>query len=109
MTDQEINEAVARKLGWKFFDEHYQYWIPPTVEAVHKYGDRPNYLPLYTKKIEHVWDIVDYLKATDTCCVQINCDDKSAGCWIGNKKNRLCFEEARTVPMAICKAFLKLR
>lgn len=116
MNDQEINEAVARKLGWKLFDEHYSYWIPPTIEAVHKYGDRPSHLPLYTKKIEAAWEIVEFL-AKKNLTVDLTFEiyikprarvsirsDGGGGTWHINVK---CVQN-ESAPMAICLAFLKL-
>lgn len=110
MTDTEINEAIALKLGWKKFDQHYQYWIPPTIEMMQKYGERPSHLPLYTKSIAAAWEIVEYPKY---CWQIMRCWDNSyfsAVSEIIESKLHTNYSEAKadTAPLAICLAFLKL-
>lgn len=103
-SDSEINEAVAKKLGWKKFDEHYQYWIPPDLAARDKYGDRPSHLPLYSQQIQAAWEVVE--KCEYFCLVKPLNNEKWK-CDMG-AKNDIIVIWADTAPMAICLAFLKL-
>jgi Phage ABA sandwich domain len=100
MTNQEINEAVARKLGWTY-DEKFQDWGNPQDEKM--------LLPDYCGSIAAAWEIVEHVKLP----MQLgnNCVVKGSEwyCfWWDNKNNREYREHADTAPMAICLAFLKL-
>lgn len=112
MTDTEKNEAVARKLGWKLFDQHYQYWIPPTIEATHKYGDRPSHLPLYTKSIDAAWEIVQHLEgeyfSVSKCLEQYDGHRWTAQVGSLSLMTDKFRGYADTAPMAIVDAFLKV-
>lgn len=83
MTDQEINEAVARKLGW---ESHPSYIVKNRIDwKTPKGGDR-NKLPDYCHDIKAAWEIVEFL----------------------NSRNyRIILKQA--APMAICLAFLELK
>lgn len=98
MTDTEINEAVARKLGWV---QKGSSWQSPVQQE--KYPEWSNIdLPDYCNEIAAVWEILtDY------------CDEWHLDCRGGVsarlQKNYVSgFAEADTAPMAICLAFLKL-
>jgi len=106
MTDQEINEAVAKKLGWEKMQNpavigegYLTSWKNPTSS----YGHPPD----YCHSIEAAWEIVEKIKETELFALcfhdgqwhcEINCVDGE----------RPIDQEADTAPMAICKAFLKL-
>ena len=86
MTDTELNESVARKLGWL---------RTPLNEFV----------PDYCHSIAAAWEIVEKLRPN---IVLYDLGRK----WV---VSRSCYEgigetlgEAATAPMAICLAFLKL-
>ncbi len=87
MTDQELNEAVARKL-------HGEEWRMWSAED-------------YCHSIEAAWEIVEKLHAGGT---EINLSWMSGIPWeFTIHKNFEDYEgEADTAPMAICRAFLKL-
>lgn len=103
MTNNEINEAVARKLGWKDDPDG---WIQPN-------GPWFPMPPAYSTKIEAAWEILEH------CCsrgfaVKIEqdfgmefwratiCDDRKI-------ETKCCLhEDGDTAPLAICLAFLKL-
>lgn len=109
MTDKELNEAVARKLGWI---------IDTTSDFFSWYG-RPNSrpesvmlrnLPDYCHSIAAAWEIVEKIIG-DGFTISID------GTWRFGKKAYQCRTSARkeafsgvqdTAPMAICLAFLKL-
>ena len=92
MTDQEINEAVARKLG--------------TFQEGALYYD----LPDYCHSIEAAWEIVESEKGkhffeiheTPEGWIAIFCP--VVGTW-----KQMTRGEVDAAPMAICKAFLKLQ
>ena len=95
MTDQEINEAVARKLG---FGE----WIDQQVSK----GGNLDWSPKdYSTDINAAWEIVETM--VNGFCL-----------WFVHGKYRVkvldemgtgeMLSEADTAPMAICLAFLKL-
>lgn len=91
MTNQEMNEAVARKLRVRPRDVDFETWPPP-----------------YSTDISAAWEIVEKLKATELVALcfhdghwhcEINCCDGE----------RPIDEEGDTAPMAICLAFLELK
>lgn len=117
MTDVELNEAVARKLGWTDIDS----WIrdgrqedSPFVKGWIKDGEVRVVLPDYNHSIEAAWEMLEgrcfflkrlFRRPADRksyfvvlCGIQIGTDVE--GVWVQ--------EEADTAPRAICLAFLKL-
>lgn len=112
MTPQEINEAVARKLGWT---------VDKTSDYLPWYG-RPNSSPLsamvrelpnYSTDISAAWEIIEHLGPQFHALTR-DWDDGdywlkiSDGVLSFGKPNILAEAWADTVPMAICLAFLKL-
>jgi hypothetical protein len=107
MTDQELNEAVARKLGAEKV-----YW---TAQA---YKDGKLDWKPYSTAIEAAWEIVEYIfnegLAVDFTSeyrgkwfeVQIN-KQKDLGDGL-YEHERFWTGEADTAPRAICESFLKL-
>ena len=99
MTNQELNEAVARKLGHP---------ISGGMIALRSTPHQPEYqIPEYSTSIQAAWEIVEKIKVTELFALcfhdgqwhcEINCCDGE----------RPIDEEADTAPLAICKAFLKL-
>ena len=103
VTTQELDEAVARKLGAK-----------PKIHLIHDpiegaYSNHAvayEYRP-YSTSIEAAWEIVEKIRQSELVALcwhdgywhcEINCCDGK----------REIDEEADTAPMAICKAFLAL-
>ncbi len=89
-TNQEINEAVALKLGW--FEVAEVWMCPPGSNEIF------SKLPDYCTSIAAAWEIVEkqeYFKLVYAA--------SSWRCEMGKIK-----EYADTAPMAICLAFLKL-
>jgi hypothetical protein len=95
MTDQEINESVARKLGW----EVPGYGTERSIKELFKC------VPDYCHSIEAAWEIISkneglilhkypFRRPHWRSCVIRENDEADA--------------EAATAPMAICLAFLKL-
>lgn len=108
LSAREIDEAVARKLGWEKKERELSgfknvgplyVWVRPK--------DVRDKLPNYSTSIEEAWEILASLVEKGKC-IQLNMSDKGVGCWIGNKHFREHFGEADTAPFAICLAFLKL-
>lgn len=108
MTNQEVNEAVARKLGWV------QCCNPKTMEhgkivdcfgwskgGSHFHEPYPN----YTGSIQAAWEIVESL---NTDSIQICKDGKGVYSCAITGNNSVIAEYADTAQMAICLAFLKL-
>lgn len=119
MTDQEMNEAVARKLGWQQCQrgEAIGWHRKLTPEGNH-FHER---LPGYINEIESAWEIVDWFN-TQFAYVELEhfsyeeVDHPVTGWRLklsegwNNKtqhENRL-EAEAESAPKAICEAFLKL-
>lgn len=97
MTDQEINEAVARKFGW-VYDAKFQDWGDPDGVVMP--------LPDYCHSIAAAWEAVKYIQK-----MEISVDVRA---WSSNSFSVFirCGIEmtaiANTAPMAICLAFLKM-
>lgn len=104
MRDQEINEAVARKLGWiqsKVFIDPVPMWEFPDKNVKGSIFTT-NRLPDYCRDIKAAWEII-----TDHCD-EWHLDCRS-GVSVRLQKNYVSgFAEADSAPMAICLAFLKL-
>lgn len=118
MTDQEKNEAIARKLGWKQVSSgkpgHADLWIHPTNEGASEWDALP-----YYHSIEAAWEVVEHLKSLNESCYLVvkynNQIDK--GGWAfefwnpntidGINQTRVV-ALSDTAPRAICEAFLKL-
>ena len=98
MTPQKINEAVARKLGYK--EAHGAFLEPYPSQRL---------IPNYCTSIAAAWEIVEFVELPMTMgnnCV-VKC--KEWYCyWWDNANNSEAKEHADTAPMAICLAFLKL-
>lgn len=104
MTDQEINEAVARKLGWTRY--HGTRDNPDTISCREPKGFLHASYPDYCHSIEAAWEIVDH-------CGR-RWDVSLAGELNANWQFIILDETyewraaADTAPMAICLAFLTL-
>jgi hypothetical protein len=100
MTDQEINEAVARKLGWKD-DFDLTNKVKCWTKSEHKF-ETTYELPDYCHDIAAAWEIMEKLEVAVIA--------KLSKGWACNP-NPPGFDflvKADTAPMAICLAFLKL-
>ncbi len=111
MTNQEINEAVARKLGWKqdYYPEsgrspRLKFWFCPGHKC-------PDNLPNYCASIDAAWEVVDDLKREWNIHIFGGLDGKYWHCDIydhpATAKVHIS-ESADTAQRAICLAFLKL-
>lgn len=98
MTPQEINEAVARKLGWSIAG----------VDPANYYSQRwIQSVPDYCHSIEAAWEIIASLEAGWLYELSTGFGGKHLCRFVHWEKGE--FEEsADTAPMAICLAFLKL-
>lgn len=102
MTPVEINEAVARKLGWKVNKFPYKTGTP-------KKGGKwilGNDIPYYSTDIAAAWELLDKKLHNGGIAKNIHgrwvCSwDQGGGDWI--------VEVAEKAPLAICSAFLKTK
>lgn len=101
MTDSEINEVVARKLGW--IEDKPHGWIKPKP---HREGFLigQRILPDYSHSIDAAWEIVEKCKYV---CLVKPLNNEKWKCDMGTN-DEIIIQWADTAPMAICKAFLKL-
>jgi len=99
MTNQELNEAVARKLGWKELGGR---WSSPGLT-----GWKNIECPAYSTSIEAAWEIVERMEYM-TLRHRYGLGLKGFVCQVDRNGQMVANEEADTAPMAICKAFLKL-
>ncbi len=110
MTPKEINEAVARKLGWKKHKKTCE--VPTPGASIFTYGNHwylegmicREFIANYCSSIAAAWEIVEKFKE-----YQI---EKLKGpteyyVRLGNVGDKL-WAKSETAPMAICLAFLKL-
>lgn len=101
MTNQEINEAVARKIHVK--DLRIEFHDDGIIETVCFKDGKSWTLPNYCQSISAAWEIVEHLAMTTYI-------QRPA---VGGKEWHVSFgeqgwSEADTAPMAICLGFLKL-
>lgn len=112
MTPQEINEAVAKKLGWHEKELDLSSPWNPTA-GKHKVLFNPEtgnggMIPNYSTDISAAWEVVELTIAKGW---HWSIGDNDQETWFvevegnGGMKN---VEVADTAPMAICLAFLKL-
>lgn len=116
----QINEAVARKLGWTYNEKH-KHWHQPTSESGGNCWDFPD----FANNIEAAWEIVlahpednlcwKYPGRSETAMSQFGITLLENGQWRAGWGNTSPYEEffdvyaeADTAPRAICLAFLKL-
>lgn len=111
MTDSEINEAVAIKLGWELINELVdidgfvcdQTWKRGEDIRRHAKGK----VFRYTEEIEKAWEIMEHLHPTN--CVDVfSRPAHYVAKIIGNREVDIYMALAETAPMAICVAFLKM-
>lgn len=106
MTDLELNEAVARKLGWTYSEKD-KHWHQPVGDAGGNCWDFPD----FANNIEAAWEIVDYCQ-NKLVLYQIDLSWSRTGetwyCTMGTKNQLNEGVGADTAPRAICLAFLKL-
>lgn len=98
MSVREINEAVARKLGFvkiSVRDDLPQLWASSKTAP-------PFYLPDYCTSIAAAWEIMEKVKT-----ISLVPTDKGWHASSGNCIDRMTGCLADTAPMAICLAFLK--
>lgn len=98
MTDQEINEAVARKLGAQ--------WVVKSNERKNKLYSEPKD---YCRSIAAAWEIVDFMKTRERYMeLWSPMGDRHWVCSMTEKGQIIASGASATAPMAICLAFLKL-
>lgn len=118
MTPQQINEAVARKLGatdihvlkWPkmVFNNRPHPWhgmLVGTFPSVGASGESP--VPDYCHSIEAAWEIVEANHEKYAFEIHSSPNDYHAF-FTGPTWKQTYKGQADTAPMAICKAFLKL-
>lgn len=103
MDNNELNEAVAKKLGWELWQG--THWRRQTASSRPDHIDHEisSFLPDYCHSIEAAWEIVEKFPMQVGGVMRV-------GTWYeplvaGRTREDL---RANTAAMAICKAFLKL-
>lgn len=91
MTDQEINEAVARELG---------YVSASQVPGIY-YADYCHSIAAAWELIDNMTDRFDYVEVIKANTSRWSCGARNSTVW-------KTWESSDTAPMAICLAFLKL-
>lgn len=110
MTEAEINEAVARKLGWKFqggtWDEPWKEIVedPKFPEDTYGMRSRCKEPRNYCTSIEAAWEIVEKIIKGGQ---QMNLFIHPDGVMVSYKYDEIV-ASSKNAPMAICLAFLKL-
>ena len=110
MTDQELNEAVARKLGW--IEKKYDWGIKWARDSdVQCSDDMEDRAPDYCHSIEAAWEIVEWMQEKYPT-------EEGNGLLLWRNGDKIICElnpnleivrgVASSAPMAICLAFLKL-
>lgn len=110
MTNEEINIAVARKLGWK------ECGCAPEHRAAHKaYMPSKHTMPSYSTSIEAAWAIAEKRQMVLTHLRIVPSDREAFWRWkveiqIGpaHLEDAFVYAEADTAALAICEAFLKV-
>ena len=110
MTDQEINQKVARALGYVPSQEHPGYWMAKAERTGYIHFPLPN----YCTDIKAAWEIVEWLYANKVNAVNTGCcvwkEHKRWYCGIRTENGRNYIQEyADTAPKSICLAFLKMK
>lgn len=123
MTNQEINEAVAKKLGWTFNEQIEEMWTEPWKDlvedpkhpedttAVRSSCKEPR---AYSTSIEAAWEVVKFIgkpKNGVGFCLELTDSGHewtAALCEQGELPEENHIAQADSAPLAICKAFLKL-
>lgn len=103
MTPEEINEAVARKLGWS------PPGPPPDSPTWKKPDGSYDFVPDYSTDIKAAWEIVESMKTRNRSIeIWSPMGDPHWVCRIYEGGEIIGGVGADTAPMAICLAFLKL-
>ncbi len=100
MTDQELNEAVARKLG-------FEAKTLARCGALACEHELKTSIPDYSHSIAAAWDIVE-LPGIGSQSVHRTIYPQPSWEWSLFKDGKMYLAEAATAPLAICQAFLKL-
>jgi len=113
MTDQEINEAVARKLGATYAGtrtslitkKEIQLWDWHGFDVDSGWFLGPSPMADFCHKINEAWAIVDYLRKQG---IDINIFVSERTVMISRQYDEILADHEEA-PMAICLYFLKLR
>jgi hypothetical protein len=103
MTDLEINEAVARKLGWVYHEDASPLcWEMPINSTVYVRS-----YPDYCHSIAAAWEVVEFVRGKYAFDLHSS-KEKFFVNLSGPTWKQMVSGEADTAPMAICLAFLEL-
>lgn len=109
----EINEAVARKLGWTEirYSSEIDGFTGLRPDGVKRGNFATDTVPSYCADIKAAWKIVEHMQekeyTVEVCAHGIG-GDKYFECWVLHYCESQFHEDADTAPMAIALAFLKL-
>ena len=105
MTPEQINEAVARKLGWTNSDYPVKGWLKRFYKGPE--GEKEYYLDEpedYCRSIEAAWEIIGSLK----CDWEMKTTSYGIDFTIFDDAGEFPSAVEDTVPMAICMAYLRM-
>ena len=101
VTNQEINKAVAVKLGYEEYSEHPNQWWQNKRD--------PHLLPDYCTDIAAAWEVMEFMKTPGRSMELWGpMGDPHWVCRVYQGRDMLAGEGSETAPMAICLAFLKM-
>lgn len=109
MTDNEINETVGRKLGWK--KDAKNWWFKPTPGQTHDFV-LVGFVPDYCHSIEAAWEVVNNWFSTEIRFRTFELLKNNGSQWYAQfrqENDDKIYDSVGSLPsMAICLAFLKL-
>lgn len=116
MTDQELNEAVAKKLGYRPIGEFPEFaWAYKLPGGMPNKIGKPSEDEMIKGRAELVKDLPDYCTSLDMAQEIVDKVGRSSLTRFEDGRYFFCFgdqyqysAEALTAPKAICLAFLKL-
>lgn len=111
MIDAELNEAVARKLGW---EKQGGFWWSPMLVGEDYLSTKPNNpLPSFSTSIDAAWDVLEYMRRlllAPGYFISMNCgiDGFDIRILYDTTGNVAWEATAAIAPRAICEVFLKI-
>lgn len=101
-TDAELNEQVARRLGWR------KHKVSPKLHFNVVTGHSCSDLPNYVGDIGAAWEVWEHIAHKTDWAITIETNGNEYECWLSHSTERQIIVQADTGPRAICKVFLKL-
>lgn len=105
MTNNEVNEAVAVRLGWVYHEDASPLcWEMPINSTVYVKS-----YPTYSTSIAAAWEVVEFVRNQNKESIEIHSlPEGYSVIFTGPTWKQMVRQDADTAPMAICLAFLKI-